>query len=191
METSEIVKQITNSRRKERKAIERKKLLQQRGPEEIAQEDARRKAEQTESNEMFREMRTDCENLLNERGVVAKRGLLRIKYTMLEASISDEQGEEVKVMLIASKIDPASSDIRLVVGEVFGGFITKTESESFIKFERDNSYIVKLVPHAVPRMGIIMEEHKRKPNLKDARQWKEVVDVLKSRINQSSPIEHK
>lgn len=178
MGTPEIIRQIADSRRQARERVQQKKLLQQMTPEEIAQEEARKQGEQTEVNEMFRKMRTDCEGLLDTRGVVKKRGLLQIKYKMLEISIPDEGGENVRIALFSLKREPASSDVILVAGEVFGGLIAHTESE-YVKFERDNSYVVRLVPEIIPHGGVIMEERKRKPTLQDARKWNEVVDVLR------------
>lgn len=184
MASPELIRRITDSRRKEREEIEAKKLLQQGSPEEIVQEVAKAKAEQTEVKEIFHNMRTDCEDLLNSRGVIKRthfldEGLpyLWIKRKALETSIADEEGEEVKVVLFSSKIEPALSEIKLMFEKSVSGW----GGDSFLLLGIDKSYICS---------GI---ENKRTPNLQDARDWKEVVDALKeqNRTDQSSPIEHK
>ena len=169
----ELIRRITDSRRKEIKEIEQEILLKQRNPGEIAQEAAKAKAEQAEADEMFRKMRIDCENLLNSRGEIKKVGFLEgglpgmwTKRKVLETSITDEEDEEIKVVLFSSKINPVrSSRITLLVDELK---FLDTEPDFILSLERDHSYIGK------------GQGNTRTPNLQDAREWKEVVDALKA-----------
>jgi len=184
MGSPELIRRITDSRREERKEIEQENLLKQRTPEEIAQEIAKAKVEQAEIDELYRKMRTDCVDLLNSCGLIKKVGYyegglpgMLNKRKVWQTSITDEEGEEVKVTLLSSKIEPARSEIKLMFGRSVSGW----EGDPFLSLEIDKSYICSEI------------DNRRTPNLQDAREWKEVVDALKnqSQINQSSPIEHK
>lgn len=173
----ELIRQVTSLRKKQREAIEAKKLLQQRSPGEIVQEVAKAKAEQIEANEMFRKMRTDCEDLLNSQGVIRRVSFsesedgiasMLTKHNVLETLIPDENGEEVKVILLSNKEPARSSEINLVIGKLP---FYDSDFRFSLSLRRDQSYIVQAVG--------IKEKRKRKPNLQDARQWKEVVDAIK------------
>ena len=150
--------------------------------------------QQSEADNICREMRVDCENLLNAHGIVKTRPLsmyhvssislfVNAKGRVLESSTIDDEGEEIAVTIFSTKINPAKySEIIVRIGEDF------EYNESFLSLKRDHGNI-KIVQ---PRSGGYVN-HIRRANLQDAREWKEVVDALKNQnqTSQSSPIEYK
>jgi hypothetical protein len=195
MGTPEFIRQITDSRRKSRERIEQEKLQPQKSREEVKEEERgkrrARELNQVKARRMFYDMRMDCIELLQNRGTIRKftRSESRGKFlnpfgkrNILETSISDEKGEEVKVDLFSSGSKPAEADIYLVVGAL-GSPIVSSESGFYLKFGIDFFSLNGIVHY---QTRIIKHDpgweyyDKREPNIDDARKWQEVINALKA-----------
>jgi len=150
--------------------------------------------QQLEADKMCRNMRIDCEDLLNARGIVKIRpGTLFIfehgpfgKGKVLESSITDDKGERTKLNIFSTGEDPAkSSEIIIALPRI--GVGEDWINKPFLSLKKDSGSI------DVFRAGSRLEYPRltRKATLKEANAWKKVVDAVKIQINQSSPIEHK
>lgn len=167
MGSPELIRQITDSRRKEREAVERKRLLQQRDPEEVAHEASN---EKIEVDRICSEIRIDCVNLLNSQGEIKRSGLFD-KRRFLQRYISDDEGEPVIIRLVSSNKEPAKSS------EIILGIVGL--EDNYLGFYKGKCSIYKVDPTYIPRSGLMEIRSSRTPNLEDANNWKEVVDALK------------
>lgn len=162
--TPELIRQVAERRRA-------RELPKPRDPQEVAQELARTQAEQAEADNMFIEMRDDCVDLLNKRGVIKKHGPFRHKYKAVETWIPDDEGNPVSTLLYSANIEPAkSSEVALAI---------KGLDRHYLSFRNNHWYIIDRVLRGF-RFGVNIEEKERIPDLQDARNWKEVVDAIKN-----------
>ena len=122
-------------------------------------------------------MRIDCVGLLNASGIVKTRpfGLAGLSITpfgkgrVLESSILDDNEKRIALSVFSTKVNPAKySEIIVRVGDDED---SEQNGQPFLSLERNHGNIKVLQGMSINCI--------RRANLKDAREWKEVVDALK------------
>lgn len=126
---------------------------------------------------MCQEMRIDCEDMLNNRGIVKNRPVMMnitsltpfAKGRVLESSIPDNKGEPIKITLV-SRMNTAKSEIDIGIGDDW-------HYKPFLSLKGDHGNIEFFKSTGSARAGLI--KYTRRAGIQDARKWKEVVDALK------------
>lgn len=167
MRSPEIIGQITNFRRKEREAITRIRSLQSRDPQEVAEE-------QADADRICREMRLDCEGLLNAHGTVKRPNFFisLFKGKVLETSIVDD-GSPIELDLLSFNKESATKSSEII--------ILIQEYRPYLNLLRDHGEIW-IQQFCIGRGGsrqAASKKFERRANLQDARQWKEIVAAIK------------